>query len=447
VESAEIRGVSKIQLALDRRYAALISGDVTVAEAPPPRIEQPDNPWTDGRDLSGTTVTVTGAFINGDAELFRASMNHFEEETGIQVSYQGSPRFEEEVLERLDGGDPPDAVIIPQPGLAAELVGRGAVHDIREWFGSSYLAEQYDKMWRDCAEIGGIQSGVWYRASVKSIVWYNRPIFERNGYAIPETWEDLLSLSDRIVADGYTPWSIAIESGHATGWPATDWIEDIMLRLHTPDVYDRWVAGELPFDSPEVREAFDYLGDIWFRPGWVFGGRQGIVETWFGNGILPLTQTPPEAVLHRQAHFMTGFMPEGGAEVGETIGYFYLPPIDPAMGRPVLGSGDMISALTDRPEVRAFMRYVSQGISTREWVEHGGFISPHDDTPLAWYSSDTDSGIAAMLRHATVFRFDGSDLMPPAVGAGQFWRGITEYVRDDDADLRQILRSIDAAYP
>ncbi|MFW5828580.1 MAG: extracellular solute-binding protein, partial [Alkalispirochaeta sp.] len=209
VESGEIRGVSKFQLAVDRRYAALISGDVTVAEAPPPPIEQPDNPWTDGRDLSGTTVTVLGVFDDVEAELFEASMHRFEEQTGIDVSYQVSSHFEAEVLERVEAGDAPDAVIIPQPGLAAELVDRGAVHDIREWFGSSYLAEQYNQMWRDSAEIGGIQAGVWYRASVKSIVWYNRPVFERHGYAIPETWEELLSLSDRIVADGYTPWSIA----------------------------------------------------------------------------------------------------------------------------------------------------------------------------------------------------------------------------------------------
>jgi len=250
-----------------------------------------------------------------------------------------------------------------------------------------------------------------------------------------------------MVADGYTPWAIGIESSGATGWVATDWLEDIMLRIHPPEVYDAWVAGEVKFDSPEFREALDYLAEIWFNEDYVLGGREGIVLTPFGDAVTPIAVDPPAALMHRQANFIMGFMPEGGAEVGPTLGFFYLPPIDSAMGRPVLGAGDLLGPMQDRPEVRAVMRYLATGLSTKAWLEQGGFVSPHNDTPLDWYPTDVDRGIAEILAAATTFRFDASDLMPGAVGAGTFWTGMTDYVNDENANLDRILQSIDSSYP
>ena len=410
-------------------------------------VDYTDNPWTDGQDLSGTTVNIFGAFVDQDASRFNAAMVPFEEATGIDVVYEGSGDFETLITVRAEGGSPPDIAAFPQPGLAADLVNGGYVYDMADWLGMDWLNEHYNSAWTDLAEIGGIQAGVWYRASVKSLVWYNMPAFEKEGYEIPETWDELLALSDQMVADGYTPWSIGIESSGATGWVATDWIEDIMLRIHPPEVYDAWVAGELPFDSPEVKEAINYMTEIWFNPDYVLGGREGIVLTPFGDAPTPLTVDPPAALMHRQASFITAFLPQEGAEVGDTIGFFYLPPIDPDMGRPVLGAGDMLSAMQDRPEVRAAMRYLSTGQSTRGWLEQGGFVSPHSDTPLDWYLTVTDRGIAEILQNATTFRFDASDLMPGPVGAGTFWTEITAYVNDENADLDQLLQNIDASWP
>lgn len=412
-----------------------------------PDVDYTDNPYTDGADLSGTTVNIFGAFVDVDAERFEKSMLPFEEATGIDIVYEGSGDFETLIRVRADGGDPPDIAAFPQPGIVADLVAGDNVLDIADWFGMEYLRQQYNDAWIDLAQIGGIQAGVWYRASVKSLVWYNLSVFETEGYEIPETWDALLALSDRMVADGYVPWTIGIESSGATGWTATDWIEDIMLRLHPPEVYDRWVTGDLPFNSPEVREAVTVMADIWFNEDYVLGGRQGIVLTPFGDAPTPLTVDPPAALMHRQASFIAGFFPEEGAEVGRTIGFFYLPPIDPAQGRPVLGAGDLFGPMRDRPEVRAVMRYLSTGESTRAWLESGGFVSPHNDTSPDWYPTVTDRGIAQILQGATTFRFDASDLMPGAVGAGTFWTEITDYVNDPDADLGEKLAIIDASWP
>ncbi len=406
-----------------------------------------DNPWTDGEDLSGTTVNIFGAFVDEDARRFNRSMEPFEEATGIDVEYEGSGDFETLITVRSEGGSPPDIAAFPQPGLARDLVNGGYVYDMEDWLGMDYLSEQYNEAWTDLAEIEGIQAGVWYRASVKSLVWYNIPAFEEEGYEEPETWDEMLELSDQMVEDGYTPWTIGMESSGATGWVATDWIEDIMLRIHPPEVYDEWVAGELPFNSPEVKEAVEYMTEIWFNEDYVLGGREGIVLTPFGDAPTPMTVDPPAALMHRQASFITAFFPEEGAEVGDTIGFFYLPPIDEEQGRPVLGAGDLMGAMQDRPEVRAVMRFLSTGESTRAWLESGGFVSPHADTSLDWYPTVADRGIAEILQNATTFRFDASDLMPGAVGAGTFWSEFTELVNDEDADLDQLLTNIDESWP
>ncbi len=422
-------------------------GDGGGAADGPVNEEFTNNPYTDGEDLSGTTVTVFGAFVDVDAQRFEESMIPFEEATGIDVVYEGSGDFETLVTVRTEGGDPPDVAAFPQPGLAADLARGGFIQDMDEWLGRDYLEQQYNQTWIDLAELEGIQAGVWYRANIKSLVWYPKPEFEAAGYEIPETWDELLALSDQIVADGGTPWSIAIESSGATGWVATDWIEDIMLRIHPPEVYDEWVAGELGFDSPEYREALSYMEEIWFNEDYVLGGREGIVLTPFGDGANPLTVNPPAAWLHRQASFIQGFLPEEGREVGTDIDFFYLPPIDAEQGRPVLGAGDLFGAFNDRPEVRAMMRYLSTGLSTRAWVEAGGFTSPHNDSELDWYPNVADRTIAEILLAATTFRFDASDLMPGVVGAGTFWTGMTDYVNDPNADLDEILAGIDESFP
>ena len=408
-------------------------------------VDYTDNPWTDGEDLSGTTVNIFGAFVDEDANRFNAAMGPFEEATGIDIVYEGSGDFESLITVRAEGGDPPDVAAFPQPGLMQDLVERGAVEDINPWMADGYLEEKYDQSWLDLASHDGIMAGVWYRASVKSLVWYPVPEFSEAGYEIPETWDEMLALSEQMVADGNTPWSIGIESAGATGWVATDWLEDVMLRIHPPEVYDAWVVGELPFDSPEVREAMGYMEEIWKNEDFVRGGTKSILTVPFGDAATPLLNNPPRAWLHRQASFIPAFFPDG-TTIGEDIDYFYLPPIDEEnQGRPVLGAGDLLSAMQDRPEIRAVMRWLATGESTRGWLEQGGFVSPHKDTPLSWYPTDVDRGYAEILQNATTFRFDASDLMPGQVGTGAFWTGMVDWVNGDSLD--EVLPQIDDSWP
>jgi alpha-glucoside transport system substrate-binding protein len=287
---------------------------------------------------------------------------------------------------------------------------------------------------------GPILAGVWGRANVKSIVFYPKKAFDEAGYTIPATWDELMALTEQIASDGDAPWCIGIESGAATGWPMTDWIEDAMLRTTSPENYDKWVKGELKFDSPEVRNALKYVTDIWFNDAYVFGGRDAIGTTNFGDAPKPMFDNPPKCWLHRQGDFIQTFFPEG-LEPGVDYDFFYLPPIDESLGKPVLGGGDIYAMFNDRPESRAVIQFFASAESVKGWVEAGGTISPHNDSSLDWYKDPVTRKLAEILKNATTFRFDASDLMPGAVGAGSFWKSMTDFVSgsiDEDTALKQI---------
>jgi alpha-glucoside transport system substrate-binding protein len=398
-------------------------------------------------EFEGKVVTMAGPFTDEDAVKFDNSIAKFEEETGIDIQYEGSKEFEASISIRVDAGDPPDIVDFPQPGLLANFVAQGEVVDVSTFLPQSSF-DNYNQSWWDMAEMEGpdgtITAGVWHRFNAKSQVWYPKQAWDDAGYEIPETWDEMVALSDQIVADGDKPWCVGIESGAATGWPATDWMEEIMLRTTSLENYDKWTTGELPFDSPEVRNALQVLSDLW-TDEYVFGGREAIVTTFFGDAPNPMFEDPPKCWLHKQGNFITSFFPEG-TEAGVDYDFFYLPPIDEEYGKPYLVAGDIMAMFNDRPETRAVMEYFTRGECIKEWLAAGGALSPHEDTNLDWYGDDVERGIAELVREATSVRFDGSDLMPGEVGAGSFWTGMTDYF-SGAADMDTVLKEIDASWP
>lgn len=406
-----------------------------------------DNVKQDLNLLTGTlplsTVTVLGSFGGTDAELFRQSMLPFEARTGISVTYEYSGDFENEIWRRVSNGTPPDVAFFPQPGLLGDIAQGGYTIDLSEWFTPTYLQGQYHQSWLDMATNKGQIIGVWYKASLKSLVWYPVPEFTDAGYQIPTTWNELLALSDQMVTDGRTPWCIGIESGGASGWVATDWVEDIMLRTTSPGNYDKWVDGDLKFIYPEVKNAVQTMSNIWFNDAYVLGGRHAITSTFFGDAVTPLFDNPPGCWLHRQGSWIPLFFPSG-AQIGVDVDYFSLPPIDVQYGEPALVAGDIAGVFADRPEVRELVQYLTTGESLRAWIEAGGVVAPHKDADLNWYPT-ADRGFAEIISNATTIRFDGSDLMPGQVGAGSFWTGMVDYVNGEDLDT--VLRNIDKSWP
>ena len=415
----------------------------------PPKAEETFLDKAFAGEYKDTVVTMAGPFTDNDAVKFDASIKEFEDKTGIDIQYTGSKEFEASIGISIEGGNPPDIVDFPQPGLLSTFVKKGYVLDVMDWMTVDQLKKNYIQSWLDMAMMEGqdgeIMAGIWGRVNGKSLVWYPKKAFDEAGYTVPTTWEELLALSEQIKSDGDTPWCVGIESGAATGWPMTDWIEEMMLRTTSLENYDKWVKGELKFDSPEVRKAVDTVGKIWFTDGYVYGGRQAIATTFFGDAPKPMFDDPPKCWLHKQGNFITTFFPEG-LEPGVDYSFFYLPPVDTAYGKPVLVAGDIYSAFADRPEVKAVMEYFATGESVKAWVQSGGAISPHLDSSLDWYTNVVDRGVAEIILNATSVRFDGSDLMPGAVGAGSFWKSMTSYV-SGSIDLDTALKEIDASWP
>jgi alpha-glucoside transport system substrate-binding protein len=307
-----------------------------------------------------------------------------------------------------------------------------------------YLREQYPETFLELTRVDGQTMGVWHAVYLKSLVWYPKQAFDEKGYKVPETWEELITLSDRIVADGAVPWCIGMENSDATGWVGTDWVEDILLRTASPDTYDAWVNHDLLFNSPEIRRVFDILGQIWLNDDYVYGGVANINDESFIDSPLHLFEDPPGCYLHKQASLAPSLFPQG-AVYGQDYDFFYLPPIDGRYGKPMLGSGTIFAMVNDRPEVREVMRYLTTAESTKALVQNGGFISPHRNTPIEWFPSPLDMRFFEILLSADSYRFDGSDLMPAQVGLGSFFRGIVDWV--EGADLDMVLRDIDNSWP
>jgi alpha-glucoside transport system substrate-binding protein len=396
---------------------------------------------------SGTTVTVDGAFEGNDPDGVKMdkSVAQFEELTGIDVNYIGNKEFEATISVRVDAGDAPDIADFPQPGKAAQFVKDGNVVDVTTFIPEDWLAQQYNQSWRDMATIDGIEAGVFHRFNGKSLVWYPKQAWDAAGYTVPTTWDELMALNQQIADDGDTPWCIGIESQAATGWPATDWTEEMMLRTTSLENYDAWVAGELPFDSPEVKKAIETWSELWFNDAYVFGGREAITTTFFGDSPAPMFEDPPKCWMHKQGNFITGFFPEG-KQAGVDYDFFYLPPVDEQYGKPFLVAGDVMVMFNDRPEVRALMEYFTVPESAVGWLEGGGALAAHQTATPEMYGVDLERGIAELVQEATSFRFDGSDLMPGEVGSGSFWEHITSYVAGSE-DLDTAMKAIDATWP
>jgi len=397
-------------------------------------------------------VTVGGTILDLEADRLVESWADFETCTGISVDYQGSSEFEAQIAVLAEGGNAPDVGIVPQPGLLQRLAVGG-------WLipASEAVEANVDEWWSEDWKQYGTHDGTFYAAplmaSIKGYVWYSPAEFEEKGYEVPETLDDLTALSEEIAGEGeHKPWCVGLESGDATGWPGTDWVEDYVLRLHGPEVYDQWVTHEIPFNDPRIAEAFDAVGEYLKNEEMVNGGIGDVstqITEAFQTGGLPILDG--ECSLHHQASFYETFWnPEGGdentVEPEGTVWAFLLPPVEAGGGLNVTGGGEFPVAFRDAEEVEAFRAYLSSDTWANNRVGLGGVISANKGLDPEVASSELlTQSIEILQDPETTFRFDGSDLMPGAVGADSFWKGIVEWVGGQDT--QQVLNTIEASWP
>lgn len=415
-------------------------------------------------EFEGTSVTVWAQWLPESVEAanFTATIQPFIDQTGIQVDFQPTPDYETALQVAVDGGNAPDIAQIAQPGKMHQYADAGSLVPL-DFFNVEKLEADMVPAFFELGHYNDTLYGIYYKTDVKSIVWYPVQAFADNGYEVPTTWDELIALSDQIIADGNgNPWCISIESQEADGWVATDWMEDILLRTAPYEVYNQWISHEIPFNDPEVMEAADYMSQIWFTPDYAYGGNTYINATWIGETQDPMfAEGGPQCWMQKQAAWIGGFWGENRDFIannpdappsewpnvpGEDVDFFYFPQIEEEFGTPVLGAADMFVAFADRPEVRALLEWFATPEAAQGWIERGGFLSPLTTVPAEWYTYPND-GLSVMVQNATNVGFDASDLMPASVGAGTFWSGMIDWVAANGENTEEVFQAIEDSWP
>jgi alpha-glucoside transport system substrate-binding protein len=395
------------------------------------------------------TVNVLNAMEPFEADAVQAAVDDLiNADADYEAEIEASADFEEQLQIRAEGGTL-DIALVPQPGAVLEHAESGAAVSLEDLgLDIGELEETFGEYFMSLGEFEGEHYGLPTNINLKSMVWYPVDDFEAAGYEVPETFEDLIALSDQIVADGGTPWCVGFESGGATGWPATDWMEDIMLRTAGPEVYDQWVAHEIPFNDDAVVNAGETFGQVMFGEGYVLGGADQTPAIAFGDAPLPMFQDPPGCWLHRQASFINSFFPED-AVAGEDYDWFPFPPIDQ---EGTLFAGELAVAFRNAPEIGDFLeRFAAEDVQCAQGEEpQSSRISANINVEADCYANDILADASEVLTTSLeegTGRFDASDLMPSQVGAASFWTGMVTYMQDGPDSLPTVLDEIEASWP
>jgi alpha-glucoside transport system substrate-binding protein len=410
--------------------------------------------------------TLFGPATGPEGEAMTGFINAYNEATGSTISYTGVSEFEQQLRIQVDGGDPPAVAFTPQPASICAFADEGVLVSVEEMgFDIAEMEANHSKFWMDlglCED--GNHYGIPWFPNFKSIVFYHIPTFEEGGYEVPETFEDMVALSEQMVADGQTPWCFGFGSGDATGWPGTDWIEDIFVRQQGSDVYSQWYNHEIPFNDPAVAQAFDTFGEIFFGEGFVLGGPENVAGIIFEDSPAPLFSDPAGCAMLKQGSFISNFFNQAADyEDGEEseIGVFAFPTIDGNTG--AMGGGDTLLVFDGSPENVATVRdWISpEWQCTLASAEGGGIaangghgvagverLPGHKDVDPACYDTDAGRTFAEAVTTAlgeNTFVFDASDLMPPEVGQETFWTGIIDWTTGDST--QDVVDAIEASWP
>lgn len=424
--------------------AGLVVGLVAISSSG--CLSQPSEAGGATADGGAGTVEIMYGFTDTSSDKFQAEINAFAEAEGIDVQFSPTPDFNSLIATRVSGGNTPDIAIFPQPGIMADFAGSGDLVDLSDVVESASLEAMVPGI-VEAGQVDGSQYALPMSLNVKSIVFYPKAPFKEAGYTAPDTLQGLLDLTEEIKTSGTAPWCFGIESGPGTGWPATDWVENLVLIQNGPDVYQQWVDNEIPFDGPEVSGAVTTMADLLLADGNVNGGRVSIASNNFNTAANAMFDAPPGCFMYRQGNFIArdgGFPDDVLESLDDTVGVFPMPGQTPD-DKPVLGGGDLASMFTDSEDARKIMNYMATAEFGAEWAQSSGFVSPRTDFDPANYPNDLTRQMAEVA-YQSAFVFDGSDQMPGEVGSGSFWREMTAYISGSQ-DEQATLEAIEASWP
>ena len=383
------------------------------------------------------TVSLNVLVVWGGDELesFKSMIKPFEESTGIKINIEATRDINAVLFTRLEAGNPPDLANVPNPGVLKEFASQRKIVPIDGFIEVSKLKEEYGESWIELGSYENRLYGIFIKASLKNLIWYSPQNLSQFTSELPSSWDELMALTERIARAGKEPWSIGLESGAASGWPGTDWIEDIIIRIGGTEIYDQWVEHKIPWTHPVIKSAWELFGKIVRNEKYLYGGTKGTCATNFGDAVHPLFTSPPGAYLHRQATFIQGFIHSQFPELKPDLdfSFFPFPVIEKNKGNPMIVAADLFVAFRDSKQVRAFLNYLATADAQKIWVKRGGAIAPNRKIDIDDYPDELGKRAAKVFKQTSVFRFDGSDLMPASVN-NAFCKGVLDYVSGKNLD-------------
>jgi alpha-glucoside transport system substrate-binding protein len=410
--------------------------EMAVATEAPAPTEAAMAPQYDCMGAEGGSVSMIGVWSGDEEGLFKSILDPFLSECNISLSYEGT-RDQAVLATRVEGGEAPDIAGLPNPGImsqyADKMVALGDVVDL----------SQYSPAWQSLGSVGGTVYGAFFKADTKSLVWYSPPVFDAMGYQVPGTWDEMQALMDQIVADGGVPWSCGIESGDATGWVATDWIQDILLRTQGADFVEAWARHEVAWTDPAIKDAFETYYNVCASDKYALGGAQGTLNTTFQESLYPPFADPPGAYMVRQASFGGGLIAEQYPDLvpGEDFTFFMFPEFKSDIGAPMQGGADVMVMFNDTPAAKALMNYMFSAAGGKALAESGWGLSPNNQVTSADYSSVLQGQAAELMNKAPAFSFDADDRFPGGLNV-DYWQAVVEYLNGGDLDA--ILERMEA---
>jgi alpha-glucoside transport system substrate-binding protein len=391
------------------------------------------------------TVNVLGVWGGDELASFQAMVEPWEQQTGGAMGFSGTRDLIAILTTRIQAGNPPDVAILPNPGQMVELAKDGQLVALDSFMDMNKVRQEYAQGWIDLGTVNGKLYGIFMKADSKSTVWYDPKVFQANSWSVPATWDDMIALSDKILAGGkMAPWSVAVESGEASGWPATDWIEQILLHESGGGVFDQWVNHDIPWTDSRIKSAWEKFGKITLTPGYVPGGAIAILATNFVDGSYLPFETPPKAAMFYLGAFTQGFIADQFPDLtaGQDYSFFDFPTINSQYAGAVTGGANLVVVFKDNATTRSFVEYLASAPAQQIWVQRGGFTAVNKNVSLDAYPNELAKKAAQQLTNATIFRFDADDNMPSAVQKA-FWEGTLSYLQNP-SQLDSILANIDA---
>jgi ABC-type glycerol-3-phosphate transport system substrate-binding protein len=385
---------------------------------------------TSASNVSGT-VTFFGVWTGNEQKIFQNVIAGFNKQyPNVKIDYKPEGNNLNTVLAtRITGGNPPDIADIAQPGYVKQLAQQGHLKPIT--YAKSAISQNFAPQWLKLGSVDGKLYALVYKASNKSTLWYNVPVFKQAGVSPPHTWTQLMGDAKTIKESGTPAWSLC----GASGWTLTDLFENIYLRLYGPAKYDDLTTHKIKWTDPSVTKALTYMKDIVGDTSNVAGGSSGALQTDYPTCVDKAFGTPPAAAMVPEADFVSSeILASTKAKPSTGFNVVPFPSITPgADSTAVEIAGDLLVTFRDNPAIEAFMKYLATPQAAEIWAKQGGFATGNKNMPASAYPDPITRATAAPIQTAKAVVFDMSDEQPAAFGSttGQgLWGGFQQFLQN-----------------